>query len=229
MASWLAARKNLPPKTREMLQAEADSARVARAVPDPKLPRGSGAALRRLEEMEAQSYGELQAALAIGNAIGIKLAREGWLKTSESLRRFDLVLEQHRRTVGETVSRAMVEKALNKLTWLLRIQGKLIAPQLAMSVRGLNQVNGNRLLQDTWLELILNALAGLEVIESNGIPQWMVVALRKDIGNEISCADNEINARVEVLKRANEHLLAEHEQRLKDRDSAEAQRGKSNT
>jgi len=76
---------------------------------------GAASALTRLEAEEACLFGAYETAKAGGDALEIKIARDAWIKVSESLRRFDLMLEAARRETGELVPRADVEQWLENV------------------------------------------------------------------------------------------------------------------
>jgi hypothetical protein len=62
-----------------------------------------GSGIKRLEAAELQAFERLQAALSRGNSLEIREARESWLRISESLRKYDLMIEDSRRDAGELV------------------------------------------------------------------------------------------------------------------------------
>jgi hypothetical protein len=89
------------------------------AVSYENLPKGAAQALKRLEETETKLYQRLENALAGGRSLAIAAAREDWLKCSESLRKYDLLVEQSRRDSGELIPRQDAEMAvLMAATWL---------------------------------------------------------------------------------------------------------------
>ncbi len=80
---------------------------------------GAVSALRRLETEEARLFGLTKKAESSGDAFESKAARDAWLKVSESLRRFDLIVAQSKREIGEMVARKDVEAWLrNAAGWL---------------------------------------------------------------------------------------------------------------
>lgn len=76
---------------------------------------GASAALTRLETEEASLFTAYETAKAGRDALEIRVARDAWIKVSESLRRFDLMLEAARRETGELVPCADVERWLSNL------------------------------------------------------------------------------------------------------------------
>ena len=84
-----------------------------------EVKRGASAALTRLESEEARLFGLLKEAETGGDPMEVKAARDAWLKVSESLRRFDLIVEAAKRELGETVPRAHVEDLLQNVGYLL--------------------------------------------------------------------------------------------------------------
>lgn len=109
MVVWLAGRKNIPPRVAAWLAERQKTAR-AEIHSIQELPTGAKEALRRLEGLEATSYTALLRAMRGGDAAEIKVAREGWLKIGDSLRRYDLQLATSGR--GDSVSRKEVEAGL---------------------------------------------------------------------------------------------------------------------
>src|SRR2546428_166147 len=89
MRTWLAGRKHLPPGTRAKLNDERAEQMAASAEDYSDLQVGAASALARLEQAEAGAYRQLETALKSGNPLSIKLARDGWLRVSESLRKYD--------------------------------------------------------------------------------------------------------------------------------------------
>lgn len=114
MRTWLAGRSKLPDGTARLLlehKAKARAASLAIAA-DSKLPRGAAAALKRLESGEVTAYAALQTALKAGDAAEIKFARENWLRTGESLRKFDVAVALSRRDLGELVNKSEIADCL---------------------------------------------------------------------------------------------------------------------
>jgi hypothetical protein len=125
MHVWIASRKHTPKGTADMLTgqpATGDKATVQTTTATARDPKqGAAAALQRLEVEEKDAFDRLQLALGEGrNALEVKLLREHWLKTGDSLRRYDLLVEQNRRDSGELVPRATVEELLANLSLRLR-------------------------------------------------------------------------------------------------------------
>jgi hypothetical protein len=110
MLSWFATRKNLPKVVIEKLAA-LPQANVSSPVSNGRS--GAAEALKRLESSELQAFERMQAALASGNPIMIRECRESWLKISESLRRYDLMVEASRRDAGELVLVSQVKIFIN--------------------------------------------------------------------------------------------------------------------
>jgi hypothetical protein len=101
---WLCGQKHVPSGTQALLEATRTTERAASATQDAKpQPEGAANALRRLEQAEARAYNDFKQASASGDAVRIRASRENWLKISETLRRFDLAIEQARRDAGDLV------------------------------------------------------------------------------------------------------------------------------
>jgi hypothetical protein len=135
LRTWLAGRKNLPQSIRDQLGAivstDGDSVPVVSNGADG----GAAAALRRLEREEVAAYGRLQNAIAAGDTLAAKSERDAWLKVSESLRKYDLAIEQARREAGELMPRAEVENLISFFVGVAPLicheEGEMLAGQLA--------------------------------------------------------------------------------------------------
>src|SRR5579883_1744363 len=124
MRVWLAGRKHLPPQPRLMLTTERKARRRAAATEAGAVGRddsiGAAAALKRLEQAEVASYTRFQSAQATGDPVEMKLAREDWIRIGDSLRRYDLLVEQSRRDSGELVPRAELETQARNMSRAFR-------------------------------------------------------------------------------------------------------------
>jgi hypothetical protein len=98
--AWLATRKNLPRSVLEKIKIPAPKS-VSSPVSGGTA--GAASALKRLETSELQAFERLQGAFARGKPLEIREARENWLRISEALRKYDLLVEQSRRDAGELV------------------------------------------------------------------------------------------------------------------------------
>ncbi len=93
--------------------------RVKEALASPEARVGAARALERLEAEEAALYCAYKSARASGDVLSAKLSRDSWLKVSESLRKYDLMVVASRRGEGELVPRKAVEAWLGNLaSWL---------------------------------------------------------------------------------------------------------------
>jgi hypothetical protein len=100
LCQWFATRKNLPRSVLEKIKVPAPknvSSGASGGVA------GAASALKRLETSELQAFERLQGAFARGKPLEIREARENWLRISEALRKYDLLVEQSRRDAGELV------------------------------------------------------------------------------------------------------------------------------
>jgi hypothetical protein len=90
--------------------------------PSDDLARGAASALARLEQDEAQRWAAYQAAKeATADASTQKRLHKQWLEVSESLRKYDLQVEQIRRDAGELLTRAQAEQVLEATATALRL------------------------------------------------------------------------------------------------------------
>ena len=96
---------------------------------------GAEHALQRLEELEATAHRELILANKSGDPVRIKRTLDGYLKISESLRRYDSQVADSRRDSGQMIPRAEAELAIEMAaTWLRLSVRSFISsttPQLA--------------------------------------------------------------------------------------------------
>ena len=141
MRSWLLGRKNTPRATRLLLEAESRARRikVARKViaTDDDSIDGTGAApaLRRLELVEEQAYIRFQQAQETGDdLVELKLAREAWLRIGDSLRKYDLLVEQSRRDRGELLNKGEVLTHVQNLFTTLKQAIVRTASDLALDL-----------------------------------------------------------------------------------------------
>lgn len=86
--------------------------------PKVALKRGAAEAMKRIEEDEAALWQALQHEVDPGKQ---KALREQWIKVSESLRKYDLIIEQNRRDAGELVPRSVSEDAIRMAAGWLRL------------------------------------------------------------------------------------------------------------
>ena len=82
---------------------------------------GAPAALRRLQTMEVDAKRTLQGIDQKAEPLTYKAALNNYLRISESLRKFDLLVEQNRRDAGELVPRGEAEIACELAAMWLRL------------------------------------------------------------------------------------------------------------
>ena len=100
---WLASRRSVPPKDALPRQRKTVLPPPGPVPDDVKI--GATAALHRLELAEAAAFSALQSALASGDPGAVRFCRDGWLRTSEGLRKQDLAIAADRRDSGELITR----------------------------------------------------------------------------------------------------------------------------
>jgi hypothetical protein len=185
LSRWLASRKHVPtPKAGNKQPVE---------YPPASGPLGAPAALRRLESAEADAYARLERAIADGDAVSIRLARDGWLKFSESLRKFDLLVAEHRRTSGELIEKTKVEEGLRILGMALRMSSQECLPAIASEIlsAGNDQIRIRNLIRKSfYTTAVLSFAAG----HALNIPAWMLEAVSRD------ACDNLTNTSFEQIK-----------------------------
>jgi hypothetical protein len=167
------------------------------------LESGVVAALARLERSEARMFQALDSALLTGDPLQIRLARENWLRVGESLRRFDLAIEQNRRATGELVNKTTIEQALKVLAVGTRLCMEGGLPMLAEKVMGeRDQIRARQILRKSFY---YGATTGLAFGVAVQIPQWILDVFTADLDNEL-CGNIplEIKNLAAVLKEAGE-------------------------
>ncbi len=101
---------------------------------------GAASALKRLETSELQAFERMQTSLARGNPLEIREARENWLKISESLRKFDLLVEQNRRDAGELVPVSEMQKFIRYFLAFMAVETTSMAESLTNEVTGKSEL-----------------------------------------------------------------------------------------
>src|SRR5262249_27735980 len=151
---------------------------------DPKQPEGAASALRRLEEAEAKGYQDFKRATASGDEHYIKTSRENWLKISESLRRFDLALEQNRRDNGELVQKDQIQKALGTFAALMRFPPSHMADQLAPTLtQEPDFIRSRIIIRRCGYE---TAILTCGCLQQMGVPSWFLEPFRGDLVRNIT-------------------------------------------
>lgn len=135
LRAWLAGRKNLPQSIRDQIVSV--SVPEVDTKPEPVSGvSGAAEALARLEREEVAAHQRLQAALAAGDPLSIKSERDGWLKISESLRRYDLLVEQSRRDAGELMPMSQVRELIRAWIGWVPLGNRQEAEELAGAMEG---------------------------------------------------------------------------------------------
>jgi hypothetical protein len=205
MRSWLAGRQHLPPGTVALLE----SLRASERATDPAVIRaphreGAAGALKRLEEAEAEAYATFNRATASGDDVAIKAARENWLRISESLRRFDLAIEQNRRDSGELILRSEVEHALQQVGWCMRTASRQVTDSMGMSLVGELDVHKIRICIERAGYSV--AIASYSCAAACGAPAWVIKALSQDVCSNTKTKLGEI----EVLAQGIREWMVDH-------------------
>jgi hypothetical protein len=179
MLIWLSTRKNLPRSVLGKIQ-----------IPTPKNASshvsggtaGAAAALKRLEIMELAAFERLQAALARGNPLEIREARENWLRISESLRRYDLMIEANRRDVGELVPVTEVGTFINCFTRYFAVVHRGLAEDLVNQLIGKEPLQMYDLLRRVFDKSVVTAIFGY--IKGRKSPDPRLVAYAEEAMSE---------------------------------------------
>ncbi len=139
--------------------------------PVPAVRIGAASALTRLEAEEADLFGTYATAKAGGDALEIKVARDAWLKCSESLRKFDLLVEAARKEVGELIPRVDVTR------WLENVGSALYFALLSAVAAPLDDRSKvYKALDDAFVSSIQMPGEKLHYTEED-VPQWCYQAL----------------------------------------------------
>lgn len=137
MQQWLSTRKNAPQGVDRTFKIPKLKPTETPEETKLEIKTGVAMALRRLEKEEQNAYETFQAAVEEGDPLAIKWTRDNWLKISESLRRYDLLVEQSRRDSGELIQRVTAESALEMSAWWLNNAIKNCASALPLKLANL--------------------------------------------------------------------------------------------
>ena len=166
---------------------------------------GAAAALERLEHAERSAYGDFVAAIQEGIPNEIKNAREGWLKISESLRKYDVMVEQSRREKGALLPKEEVERILKAQAYYLRLAGRQLVTGISKKLSAMDKPELIcTLLEEILGEQILMSVAALFDTSEGGLemPGWVGDAMTDDLDTFFSDAKNHLKARVDALNKA---------------------------
>lgn len=204
MRIWLACRKNLPLGTKKLLQSESLARRMAARAGAPDLPTGAAAAMRRLETAEAAAFNDLQVALKEGNSFQVKLARDGWLRVSESLRRYDLMLEASRRDAGELVTRAELERMAHNFVVAFKAACVQSFNSLAPRLANCDAATICDELRTTLFDSILDSFAFIGSARCPAqSPAWLIKVASRPMADSITGADKIIADRLAIFSKQN--------------------------
>jgi hypothetical protein len=196
MPAWLRSRRKIPAGTAALLAARPDDARsvtppkgrgarVVVAVASGEEPvQGAAAALKRLEEDEARLWQQLCAMEADPGADSEEIGkvRKAWLQTGDSLRRYELAVEQSRRDAGQLLPRAELEEYAAGLIVNFGQSTKASLENLAGRLAGLDSPAAVwALLRPAWDKALTEALANSAARPYSGreCPKWLVMAVQK--------------------------------------------------
>jgi len=231
MRVWLLTRKHIPDETRAMLnneardrRAAAESKRANKAANDDNDPGSIGAApaLKRLEREELEAHIRLNEAWEGGNLTEIKILQEQWLRTGDSLRKYDLMVEQSRRNSGELVPRGHVETHVARLMHLFKLAcvrtASSLAPELAAAATAAEVYD---ILRDVLLSSILNSLASMATLKApNRAPDWLVNKFLGTMEDIMSDVGESVKARAKMLEDSAELLAGATAEAIREKLSA---------
>lgn len=205
MRSWLAGRKNMPPG----VSATPESGKRT-ATPETPEVSGAGGALSRLGRAELAAYRRLDEALAANDPIGIRSARDSWLKIANELRHFERSVEEHRREIGALINKSEVVRALESLGRCMMWASDGMLPHLAAELASETDVIRSRIIIRKSLYPI--AIVSYGFLEAQGIPAWMVEAVSKHFVSDVTVSREEISeiatAIREQMERATANVIA---------------------
>lgn len=169
--------------------------------------KGAVAALHRLESAEAAAYVSLSSAITEGDADRIAGARRNWLSISESLRKFDLAVEDHRRKTGELVSRSEIEAALSALGYCLRLASEQVLPQVTRAARGaVDDIAARQMFRRANYDV---AVVSYGFLSALGVKEWLVKSLSNDFTAHTTMTPADIARYATIIKQGVDALSAQ--------------------
>jgi len=178
MLAWLSSRKSLPPETALWLSARTVERRENMEAAPVAVEKGAAAASARLESSELTSFNDLQRAIAGGDPIEIKAKHDRWLRSSDALRKWDLILTQTER--ADSVPRRQVERGLFLFAYMIRIALAEVATAMQ---RFFPDAPGMKLAVDRLnVQYLVAASASLRAFwdDEGGCPSWISNSLGRD-------------------------------------------------
>lgn len=181
MSKWIASRRTLPPETAPTIP---PPKMKALALGEDEIRTGAAKALRRLEAEELRAHEMMDTALASGDALAIKFTREHWLRTGDSLRKYDLLVEASRRDAGELIQRETAESILTRVVdcWRIAILRGSDAIAMRAHAKRNDPVAVAEEIKTSCLNELLNSVAGYggELMREN---KWALKAMAKGLPN----------------------------------------------
>jgi hypothetical protein len=181
MLTWLAGRKNLPRAVLERIKLPAGknvSSPANGGTP------GAASALKRLEASELAAFDRLQLALGRGNPLEIRECRENWLKISESLRRFDLLVEANRRDAGELIPAIELEKFIHSFITFMEVSTTLACETITNELIGQPEERIYPIIRQLCTASIYEACLGYVGAGGEGAPDKRLVVHAKRVIQE---------------------------------------------
>lgn len=178
MRAWLANRKNIPPNLAGDITSD-----EGRGDDGPQAL-GAAATLTRLEKAELAGYKRLQRAIRANDPLGIKTARDSWLKIGESLRHYERAVSEDKKKAGELVSRSEVVRALQFLGMTLRQLSEGSLPELVNATQGEPDIIRARQIirRAGWFNFTTAIASGI----AEKIPGWITEAFAHDLRSHLS-------------------------------------------
>jgi hypothetical protein len=141
---------------------------------------GAASALQRLERVELYAYNALQNAIAADDALKTRSARDSWLKISGELRKYDLLVEQARRSAGDLLPKSELLTIIRRMGYATRVAFQAaktsIVPSLAASL-DVQECDGiiEELTKQVWLSAMRDLLGN--------VPDWAKDVVIQEIKN----------------------------------------------
>jgi hypothetical protein len=185
MTAWLASQRHVPPGTAKDLARTRRKQSVKALEDSEPLAGGAMQALLRLEFAESAAYSAYTYAIASGDFIVVKNAREAWLRIGGELRKFHLNLQESRQRMGEMVPRSDSENAVRKFVML---HESSIRWSLEMAC---SELVGWKTPNEVWAVLrnkiataVVHSVASIQ--SQNLVPEYLTSAIVKQMGETVN-------------------------------------------
>ena len=168
---------------------------------------GAAQALKRLESAELAAFDRMESATDEGaDAVTLAELRKSWLAISESLRKFDLLVEQNRREAGDLIPREVLETSIDRFCHGVWLTFRLFQSSIVGRLIGENDPcvisrHMDGMLNTSWITGAIGMMP---------MDRTMGVTIKKRIMNKFTMTDAEFEHRKEQV----DAILAEYAKRL---------------